>query len=343
MMKAAVIETGKKLGVQNIQAPSLPKDGAIIRVTGCGICGSDLDKLQHRTLAEGTVLGHEVVGVIETLSEGAKVHSPQYAEGQRVSVAHHIPCQQCYYCTHGSPSMCRAFKQSNITPGGFCEYIAISKEHLAHTVFPLPDDISDPVGSCIEPLSCCIRAVDRIPKEIGNVAFMIGLGFIGLLSSQYLKHQDYTVFGIDLKPDRVDLAQTHAMVTSGSTDQGQILDELFQKTEGRGADLVFLSIVNPATIALALKAVRDGGTLLLFTSYGKGEPLINQNELYFREINLITSYSPSLVHLQKAYDLIMHHHITVAPLISRIVSLNELNDAIQDYQHGEALKVFVSL
>jgi L-iditol 2-dehydrogenase len=239
--------------------------------------------------------------------------------------------------------MCRAFKQSNIVPGGFSERLAVSADHLANTVFPLPDTVSDKAASGIEPLACCLRAVDRLPEGVGNDVLVIGLGFIGLLTSQYLKYQGYYTYGLDLKPERTALATQHGMLDEAETDAETMLDSLLTRTDGRGADIVFLTVVTPQTVALALKAVRDGGVLLMFTSYGKGEPILSQNELYFREISVITSYSPSLYHLHQSYELITQERIQIEPLISHTVPLADLPRAMDLYRCGEAIKVLVTL
>ncbi len=337
-MKAAIITPENALAFEEIPQPTLPEGGALIRVTGCGICGSDLDKLLNRNPVPGSVLGHEVVGVIVALSETAKT---ALQIGQRVSVAHHVPCQDCYYCRHQSPSMCRTFKETNIYPGGFSEIIAVSADHLAHTVFPLPDFLSDLAASCIEPLACCLRAVDRLPQDIGRNVLVVGLGFIGLMTAQYLKHLGFHTFGIDLKADRIHLAQQHHMLDIATTNQHALQEQIQAQTEGRGVDIVFLSIVNPETLKLAFEAIRDGGTIGLFTSYGKGAPILNQNELYFREINIVASYSPSLAHLQKAYAYIKDGVIQVEPLMTHTFPLYKAQDAMDCYRSGEAIKVFI--
>jgi L-iditol 2-dehydrogenase len=92
-MRAAVIDSQKSIALKDINTPELPEGGALVRVIGCGLCGSDLDKLLHRPVSPGTVLGHEVVGEIYQLSQAAGKAHPHLTEGQRVSVAHHVPCQ----------------------------------------------------------------------------------------------------------------------------------------------------------------------------------------------------------------------------------------------------------
>lgn len=339
-MKAAIVTAKKQLAIQQIESPQLPDGGALIRVTGCGLCGSDMDKLLNRPLKPGTVLGHEVAGKIEALAQDAPKN---FSIGQRVALAHHVPCQTCHYCRHGSPSMCHQFRQTNIFPGGFSEIIAVSGDHLRHTVFPLSDDISDAEGSCIEPLACCLRAIDRIPAEAGEYAAIIGLGFIGLMTAQGLGIKGYATAGIDLKPERVVLARTHEMIAEAETDPDSFLRIVMNQTDHRGADVVFLSIVTPQTIELALKSVRDGGILLLFSAHHENIALINQNTLYFRELTVVTSYSPSLQHMQLAYDLISHRRISVSPLITHHVPLAGLPGSIREYQTRQAMKVFVTI
>ncbi len=342
-MHAAVMTPDKSIRVCDLIRPEIPSGGALVRVLGCGLCGSDLDKWAHRQTDTAIVLGHEVVGVLDTLSPEAQKQFPHLLPGQRVAIAHHVPCQQCHYCLHGSPSMCPSFKESNILPGGFAQYIAITDEHLAHTVFPLPDHLSDSGGSCIEPLACCIRAIDRLPSEAGSSLAIIGLGFIGLLTAQYAKLRGLNTYGLDLKPDRVSLGVSHQMIHRASDSPDLFVDTLHQATQGRGADMVFLSVVTPATIELALKSVRNGGTIMLFASSAQNTPLINQNTLYFREITVMTSYSPSLTQLQLASDLIISQQIQVEPLISHQFPLEQLVDAFKLYQKGEALKAFITV
>ncbi len=343
-MKAAVIDAPQSLGVcETIPTPELPPGGALIRVTGCGLCGSDVDKLIHRNFPTGTILGHEVVGEIETLSRQAQMDFPTFQPRIRVVVAHHIPCRTCYYCLHQAPSMCAAFKESNIIPGGFSEQIAVSHNHLSHTVFPIPDGVSDEAASCVEPLACCIRAVHRLPATAGKTVALFGLGFIGLLTAQYLRLKGYTVFGLDLSSERVQLAKTQAMVEDATTDPIEFQRLLERHTDGRGADIVFLSVVTPQTLETAFQRVRDGGTLMLFSASGTPQPMVDQNAIYYREITVLSSYSPGLEQLREAADLVFNTQIQTEPLITTFSGLESLPQALSRYRSGQILKGFIAL
>ena len=106
-MRASVIFKNSFV-CKNIDKPILEGKGAIIKVIGCGLCGSDIVKFQHKFVKEGQVLGHEVVGEIIEINSDS-----DFKIGDKVAVAHHYPCFECDFCKKGHPSMCKTFKNSN--------------------------------------------------------------------------------------------------------------------------------------------------------------------------------------------------------------------------------------
>ena len=174
-MRASVLKNGK-FEVVDMDMPELKEKGAIVRVTGCGLCGSDIVKLKHNSVPDGTVLGHEIVGKI------VKIHSDtDFMVGDEIVMGHHVPCFDCTYCYGENYSMCRKFKHTNIIPGGFAEYIYVSEDHLMNTVFNVTASITDEEISFTEPLACCIRCVKRTKVDFNSNVLVVGLGTIGLL------------------------------------------------------------------------------------------------------------------------------------------------------------------
>ena len=94
-MTVACIDQEYGIGVTEIPVPALPPQGALIKVVGCGVCGSDLDKFVHKKSSPGSILGHEMVGIIEALDEG---HPGDWEVGDRLVSSHHAPCGTCHYC-----------------------------------------------------------------------------------------------------------------------------------------------------------------------------------------------------------------------------------------------------
>lgn len=337
--------TPSPVSFQDIPMPTLPSGAAIIQCVGAGLCGTDAEKIEQQKVSVGTVLGHEVVGKIHQLSSD---YQGDLSVGQRVVLAHHVPCGTCHFCVNESPSMCEHFKKSNLFPGGFAPYFNASAEHLQHTTFAVPAHISDREAVCLEPLACVLRAIRRTPlarqaeKQAGSVA-VIGLGFIGLLTAQALKLERQAVLGFDLNPARLALSNTLAFADLAvhptehkSEYQAWLSQQAVQKV-----DAVFLTVVNPQTLALALRLVRNGGTLTLMAGNSHGE-ILDPATLYYREINVVTSYSPALQDLQHASTLLFERKIVVNPLMTHPMPIEAFNEGLQLYRSGEAIKVFYS-
>ncbi len=342
-MKAAVLYPDKTLQVTSLPIPDVPAGGALLKVSHCGVCGSDLEKVLYREMTMPTVLGHEVVGTLQTLSKEARVAFPHLSEGQRVVSAHHVPCQTCHYCRHGSPSMCSVFKQSNLFPGGFSETLVLSEAHLRHTMFPLPDHVSDVAATCIEPLACCLRAISRIPEQVGKTVLLIGLGFMGLLTAQALRQKGYTVIGTDRDQERQHFALQHQWIEAVLEAEMAHVSPMETLTQGRGVDVVFLTAVHDSTLAMALNCVRDGGVIMLFASSNAPVQGLDPALLYFRELSLLTSYSPGLADLQEAAALITEKQITLDSMPIQCYPLEGISDAMEAYRQGLILKAVIQL
>lgn len=341
-MQVAAIQQDFNLDVEEMPVPALPPKGAIIRALGCGLCGSDLDKVIHQKAAPGSVLGHEVVGVIEALDDD---HPDGWRLGDRIVSSHHVPCGRCHYCLNDSESMCRQFKSSNFVPGGFSQYIALSEGHLRHTAFRVPTSITDEEASCVEPLACVLRGIRRGGTQVNGSVLIVGLGFIGMMAAQVYQNDGYAVFGTDLDETRLQLARTEGYVMEAFNPAKEPLrmqQSLERHIPTGKVDTVFLTVVNNQTLATALDLVRDGGNIVIFTS-GPQDTHIDPSRLYFRELNLITTYSPALEDLKDASRMIFNHEISVKPLVTHRMPLAEIGKAVNLYRSGEALKVFISM
>ncbi len=334
-----VTYTPEATEAQWIPMPPMLQGGAILKTLGCGLCGTDAEKIQQHKVPVSSVLGHEVVARIHQLDAQYK---GDFVVGDRVVLAHHVPCGVCHYCVNASPSMCAEFKASNLLPGGFAPYFSASAKHLAQTTFKIPSHISDREAACMEPLACVLRAIRRTPlaSHQGSVA-VIGLGFIGLLSAQALHQQGQKVLGLDLNPQRLGLARTMDWVDVAvhPTEQENEWQNWLKTLPTQAVDAVFLSVVNRHTLALALSLVRAGGSLTLLAGNPEGD-ILDPKDLYYREINLITSYSPALEDLHHASQALFLREVVVNPLITHPMPIEQFNEGLRIYSNAEAIKVF---
>lgn len=334
-MRAAVFR-GEGLRVEDWPRPAVGPGELLLRLRGCGLCGSDIAKLVPGPRATPMVLGHEVVGEVVEVGPGVE----GFAVGDRAVAAHHVPCGACHYCVRGSGSMCRAFKASNLDPGGFAEYVRIPPANVRSATFRLPPSLGDEAASFVEPLACCHRAVRRAAVRRDDTAVVVGLGSIGCLFVQLLARAGASVVGVDRLPARAEHARRLGAAGGGTSDEaGPLAREL---SAGRGADHVIVTAGGAGVLPWASEIVRDGGGIHYFAG-GAGDALpLPLETLYHRELTVTSTYSSSPADLAAAFELIAAGEISVAELITHRMPLERLDEGVDLMRRLVALKVFVT-
>ena len=330
----------KKDGLKIIEQPmpQIKDDEVLLKVDVCGVCGSDLVKIKNNLVPEGTVLGHEVVGtIVETGSQVRK-----WSTSQKVVVAHHVPCLNCNFCKNGNYSMCPQFKSTNLSPGGFSEYIKLSKAHLEQTTFLIPKStVSDHEIALTEPLACCLRAVMRAQIGTSNTVLISGLGSIGIMLGKLCIEKGAHTFGADLLNERINLAKEMFAIHDGTlANSNELKSWVLNKTEGYGVDVIFLASGSDKSLNDAINLVRSGGKIIVFSSIPKEEGFYN-NEIYYRELTVTGSYSPSPISLKEAYQLIITGKIKLKKLITDVVPLKDLPKEIDKCFKNKSIKMMV--
>ncbi len=334
-MKAAVYSGPGAIELRDWPEPTAGAGELVIRVRGCGLCGSDIAKFSGGAASLPAVFGHEVVGEVASVGPGVI----RFALGQRVVAAHHVPCFRCHYCRRGSPSMCRAFKQSNLDPGGFAELCRVPAANVEHATFLIPDHLTDEAASFTEPLACCLRAIRRTGLGEGDTALVVGLGSIGCLFLQLLRIRGVRALGSDLVAERRELGRR--LGAEVPDDEAALDAALGGATDGRGADAVIITAGGAAVLAWAAGRVRDGGALHYFAG-GDGDALpLPLETLYHRELTITATYSSSPADLAEAFDLLSSGAISVAGLISHRLPLGRLADGVALMRRQAAVKVYI--
>ncbi len=334
-MRAVVRRGAGALAAEEWPCPEIGAGELLLRLRGCGLCGSDIAKIAAPLATHPLVVGHEVVG--DVVAAGT---SAPFAVGERVVAAHHVPCGHCHYCRRGSTSMCRVFKASNLDPGGFAEFVRVPAVNARHATFRLPPHVSDETASFVEPLACCVRAVKRARVEPGDTVVVVGLGSIGCLFVQLLKRAGAFVAGADLLPARAALAIALGADAAGNTENAAAAAR--QASADRGADHVFITGGGGAVLPWAAGTARDGASIHLFAGGGGDTLPLALQTLYARELTVTATYSSSPAELREAFDLIVEDRVRTAELVSHRVPLARLAEGVALVQRHQALKVYVT-
>jgi L-iditol 2-dehydrogenase len=335
-VKAAVYHGGGRLVAEEWPRPSIGAGELLLRLKGCGLCGSDIAKIVDPATKVPAVFGHEVVGEVTGVGSGVSA----YAVGDRVVAAHHVPCGDCHYCRRGSESMCPAFKASNLDPGGFAEYVRVPAPNVRHATFRVPPHVSDEAASFVEPLACCLRALRRAHVRVGDTAVVVGLGSIGCLFVQLLKRAGAAVVGADALSDRAVFARGLGADAAGTLDAAAEAQR--RLSAGRGADHVVLTGGGAAVLPWAAGIARDGGSVHYFAGGGGDTLPLPLETLYHRELTITATYSSSPFDLAEAFRLIAGGAIAVERLITHRVPLEGLASGVELMRRREALKVYVT-
>jgi len=190
-MRAAFYEGVRTITVRQTRVPE-PGPGEVrLRVTFCGICGSDLSLYKTGVLAgPDVILGHEVSAAVDLDPAGT------FDPGTRVTTKPGRGCGECVWCREGKPRYC--LNPPGYHGGGFAEYMTVP----ASSVIPLPDDLDDRAAAAAEPFGVALRGLDIAGAKAGDLAYVSGLGSMGSFTVAGLAAAGCRVVGADPREDR---------------------------------------------------------------------------------------------------------------------------------------------
>ena len=250
-MRALVWHGRKDVRVDNVPDPGIKADNdAIIRVTSTAICGSDLHLYDVLTpmMEAGDILGHEPMGVVEDVGPSVTGIKP----GDRVVIPFNISCGSCFMCDQQLYSQCETTQVTEYgcgaalfgytklygqVPGGQAEYLRVPHADFGpiRVEGELPDEryiyLSDVLPTAWQAVEYA-----SIPEN-GSVT-VFGLGPIGQMSARIARHRGARVIGVDLVPERLEMAKRHGIEVLQTDGNGEVPGVIREMTEGRGTDSV---------------------------------------------------------------------------------------------------------
>jgi L-iditol 2-dehydrogenase len=338
-MRVAVWYSNRDVRLEERPVPAIGPGEMLVRIMASGICGSDVMEW-YRLDRAPLVLGHEIAGEVVAIGEGVK----QYKVGERVAVAHHVPCNTCHYCLSGNPTVCETLRRTNIDPGGFAEYARLPAINVDRGVFPLPDTMSYEEATFIEPLACILRGQKRARRQPGQAVLVIGSGISGLLHIMLARASGAgKIVAVDINEYRLRAAQdlgANAVFSAGEYSPERLRDI----NGGLLADLVIVCTGAVAAVSQALSSVERGGTVLFFAPTGPGVTVpLSINDVFWRnDVTLTTSYAGSPDDYAAALHLIQSGRLPVTGMITHRLGLAETGLGFRLVAGaGESLKVII--
>ncbi len=340
-MKVAAYYGPGSFKIEERPVPEIKDEEMLVKVIAVGICGTDVHKAVYQTVAAGTVLGHEVAGVVENV--GIKV--TKFKRGDRVALAHHAPCMTCHQCFKNHHSLCDQYLKNNIFPGGFAQYIKVLPEHIRETVYPITkESITFEEAAFMEPLACCLRGFLAMDFRPGDSVLIIGAGPIGLQHLMIARaYNAGTVVITDLNPERLKVAKDLGADLALNPQAKNFQQVLQSMGLAEGFDNVIVTVGVAALYEQGLSLAGKGATVLVFAETPKGQKLtVEPNLIYSKELRIVGSYSSSPNHLRMALDLIESGRTPVKSLITDRVPLEKVSESIErSHKAADCLKIMV--
>ena len=326
--------------IDSIEIPQISSDEILVKTKYVGVCGTDIHKAVHQTVPRGTILGHEISGIVEAVGDEVTT----FAEGDNVAIAHHAPCMSCKQCLKGHHSLCEQYLKTNVYPGGFAEYIRLPRENVKHTVKLMPDGISFQEAAFMEPLACCLRGFHRLSFDPGDTYLIIGLGPIGMLFCQIARaFNAKSIIGIEINKKRVAFAVQNSIVNAAFNPRHGEWSEFKFANNIKNFDHIIISVGLGPVYQDALHYISHGSNLLFFAECPDGQSIsIEPNLVYRNELTILGSYSSSPRFLTMALNMIASGRINVAQLITHEFGVDHMKEALETAAKGEdSLKVMI--
>jgi L-iditol 2-dehydrogenase len=345
-MRAAVYRGTNRLTLETVPVPEIADRELLVRIHSCGVCGTDLKKIELGLVEPPRIFGHEMAGVVACTGKSVR----RFRIGDRIAIYHHVPCGKCFYCEKKLFSQCAHYRRTGTTAGfepaggGFAEYVRVMDWIVEGGTVAIPHHVSFEEASFLEPLNTCLKALQTAALQRGEVVVIFGQGPVGLLLTQAARIGGARIIGLDLLRKRLEIAKELGAHFAMNPKEDNLEETLATLTDGRGADLAVVATADSRTVAAAQSLVRRGGRVLLFANTVPGEMIpVDVSRVCVEEKQLIGSYSSSVELHDTAAGLIFNGKIRVERLISHRFPLNQFADAVHVASHPseDSLKVIV--
>lgn len=312
------------LGVGRLELQDIPepKDDFVVKILGCGICGTDLKTFQkgHHMFPPPALLGHEFYGRVHRTPAGTG-----YEVGDLVALAPYYECGVCPVCGIGVGELCP--QKLYIASGAFCEYVGVPESYVERGVFRL--DSEDDVFTLVEPLACVLNGAEHLRIRPTSRVLVVGGGPMGALFALFFSTRGLPVAVVEPERLRRERIASWGIETydPGTVELGTY-------------DNVVIAVNKAELFDRYLREVADGGTVLMFSGLRKGETVsLDAYSIHYREVSLVGSFGYARAHFAQALEIIKGNTEAFSRIITHRIPLEDGGRGFELLSTGEALKV----
>ena len=339
----ALVKAKREAGLwlEEVPKPSAGRGEVLIRVRRAAICGTDLhiykwDDWAAATIPVPMVVGHEYMGVVESVGEGVHLVKP----GDRVSGEGHIVCGECRNCRAGREHFCRNTKGVGVNrPGAFADYVVIPE----HNVYKLSDRVPDDIAAILDPLGNAVHTALAF-NVVGEDVLITGAGPIGLMGAAIVRKVGARhVVITDVNEDRLKLARERFGVTRAvNPAKERLADVMAELGMKEGFDVGLEMSGAPSAYRDMLEAMVNGGDIALLGIPSK-EFAIDWNKVIFKSLTLKGIYGREMFETWYKSTALLENGMDIAPVISHRIPFERYEEGFKALLAGEASKVVLEV
>lgn len=322
-MRALVFDGSKPTLIDDHPEPTPAPGEAVIRPLVAGVCSTDLEICRGYMGFTG-VLGHEFVGVVESLGNAADEEAKDLL-GRRVVGTINCVCGECDMCRRGLREHCRDRTVLGIAgrDGCFAERFCLPVENL----IPVPDPIDNDRAVFTEPLAAACQVTRQLPIEGTPYITVLGDGRLGLLVAQVMNQLNASVRVIGKHDDKLALC-----------DRWQVRSRRLDQVMPRGDQDIVIDCTGSASgLDTALRMVRPRGTVVLKTTVNDQKG-VDLSPVVIHEVNIVGSRCGPF---GEALGQLLGEQVDVLPMISKRVRFSRAVEALAAADQPGALKVLI--
>ena len=350
--KSMVLEKPRCMYMQEFDIPTPAKDDFLLKVDMVGICGGDPIEYEGRNkkVHYPLILGHEMVGRIAELGDGARAKG--YKEGDRVTVEPYIVCGECEYCLNGLYQFCENSRAYGVNIscsepphlcGAYGDYMYVEKGSKVHRI---DDGVPDEAACMASVLGNGVRWVRTIGKvKFGEAVVILGPGAQGLVSVIAAKEAGaypIIIAGKTRNPNKWDLAKEYGADYVIDITKEDAVEAVKKYTGGKMADVVIECSGSGQMMELGIELARIAGRMVLAGTCGYAQNGLTTDLIVFKELQLLGGLGQSW-DTEMAVKIINSRKYPVEKLVTQVFPMEEADEAMKFYMSGQGNSIRVAL
>jgi S-(hydroxymethyl)glutathione dehydrogenase/alcohol dehydrogenase len=362
--RAAVLHAVQTpMSIETVTASELKPNDVLVRVRAAGLCHTDLEVIEGSLRYPlPIVLGHEAAGVVEQVGSAAR----GVKVGDHVVLSWNPHCGHCFYCDRDAPILCEQYLgegpkgvafdggaramladgrslQQLMFLGSFGEYCIVSDQQAIPVPKEIPFDRACLIGCGV--MTGAGAALNLGAIAHGGTVMVVGCGAVGLAAVQGARLAGAgTIIAVDIDPAKLVLAAKMGATHGVNASKDDAIAAAKRETNGRGVDVVIEAVGSAAAFRVTSEAVRPGGQIIWL-----GKIDVNK-DVAFRWGSLmqekrIRRVSYGNTRPRRDFPLLARSYLNgdlmLDELISRRITLEEINDGFAALKRGETIRSVV--